>query len=65
MHTFLLIFFSIMVYHRVVTSSLCYTVGPWWLSIPYVIAYICYSNLPLSLSPNSLPLGNHVSLSPI
>ena len=27
-YTYFLIFFSIMVYHRVLNNSLCYTVGP-------------------------------------
>ena len=40
-------------------SSLCYTVGPFWLSILHIIMYICSSQPPnLSLSP-FFPFSNH------
>ena len=39
-------------------SSLCYTIGPCWLSILYIVVCICQSQTPnLSLPPS--PFGNH------
>ena len=39
-YIFFFIFFSIMVYHKIEYSSLCYTVGPCCLSILYIIVCI-------------------------
>ena len=39
--TFFFIFFSIMVYHRILNISLCYTGGPCCLSILYLTVCLC------------------------
>ena len=40
-YTFFFILFSILVYHRIEYSSLCYIVGPCYLSILYIPVCIC------------------------
>ena len=44
-----------MVYHRIEFSYLCYTVGPYCLSILYVKAYIYYCQPPTPSLPNPCP----------
>ena len=56
MYTFFFyILFHYRLLHDIEYSSLCYTVGPRWLSILYVVVCICQSqppNLPLPLPPH-------------
>ena len=42
MHIFFFVFFSIIGYYKLLNSVLlCYTVGPYCLSILYIVGYIC------------------------
>ena len=55
-HTYISILFQILFPHRLLQnteqSSLCYIVGPCWLSILYIVVCICQSQTPsLSLTP--------------
>ena len=50
---FFLIFFSVMVYHRILDVVLCVIQQDLvHLSIPYIIAYICHPTLPVHPSPD-------------
>ena len=40
-------------------NSLCYTVGPYCLSILYTIVCICWPQIPNPFLSTPLPLGNH------
>lgn len=53
-------FFSFMIYLRI-SSFLCYTVGPWYLSTLYIIS-ICQSQTPSLSLLHPLPLGKHKSV---
>ena len=61
-------FFYILFHYRLLQdtgyNSLCYTVGPCWLSIFYIVVCICQSQTPnLSLSPPPLVTINLLSMS--
>ena len=45
-------------YHRLLSRSLCYTVGPCWLSVFHVVACVCSSHAP-DLSLSMFPFDNH------
>ena len=46
---FFLILFPYMLLQDIEHSSLCYTVGPWWLSILYRVVHVCSSQTLNSL----------------
>ena len=56
--------FSIFFPHRLLQDikcrSLCYTVGPCWLSILYIVVYVCQAQAPNVFPPPLSPLGNCV-----
>ena len=58
-HTFFLIFFSILVYHRMLDIVPCAVTAGLCLSIQYILVGICLSQTPNPSLPNLPPLGSH------
>ena len=55
-HTYVFMFFSIMVYHRILNIVSSATVGPYYcVSILYVVVCICKSQTPSPFLPNPSP----------
>ena len=57
MYLFFFKFFAHLSYYRILSSSLCYTIGPCWLYILNIAVCTCRSQTPnLSLPPPPFPL---------
>ena len=52
------ILFSYRLLQNIEYSSLCYTVGPCWLSVLHIVVYMLI-NLLIYPSPPPFPLGNY------
>ena len=61
-HASFFIFFSSMVYHKIMNIFSLPTVGPCGLSVLYIRVCICQPKPPLHLSPSPFHLGNHKSV---
>ena len=53
------ILFRLRLLQNIEQSSLCYTVGPYYLSILYIAVCICLSQPPNLSLPPPFPFGNH------
>ena len=53
-YIYFFIFLSIMIYHRISNTSLCYTVGPCCLSILGITVCLCYSQTSNPSLPHTL-----------
>ena len=57
--TFLKILFPYRSLWSIEKSSLCYTVGPYELSVFYIVVFMCQSQSPNLSLPATVPPGNH------